>query len=149
MQFLMIEDPSVSLLALSFLKNIVKNNRIIFYQLTESRIHSIVEELTFKLFGTADNSVAKVSLSILLLLLEMHPLLLELFSSKRYRGFKTYITKLQGKGFDSEIQKLLVIIEAQSKRLHASQKEENAAIVIQSSIEDTYFEESYKQRRLL
>ena len=132
MQLLMIEDTSISLIALSFLKSIIKSNQTIFYHVAESRAHSIVEELTFKLFGSADGGVAKVSLSVLLTLLDIHPTLLELFASKRYRGFKTYITKLQGKGFDNEIKKLLVILEAQSKRLLASQKQENAAIVIQS-----------------
>jgi len=132
MQFLMMEDASLSLIALSFLKTLLKGNANVFYQMSESRAHSIIEELTFKLFGTADDNVAKVSISVLILVLEMHPLLLELFSTKRYRGFKTYVSKLQGKGFDLDILKLSSMLEAQTKHLQVSQKEENAAIVIQA-----------------
>ena len=132
MQLLMIEEPSLSLIALSFLKTLLKCNANIFYQVSESRTHSIVEELTFKLIGTTDDNNAKVSLSVLILMLEMHPLLLDLFSTKRYRGFKTYVLKLQGKGFDGEIHKLSCMLDSQTKHLHASQKEMNAAIVIQA-----------------
>lgn len=132
MQFLMVEEVSLSLLAFSFLKVLLKGNTSIFYQVAESRCRAIVDELTFKLFGMADENIAKVSLSVLIFILEMHPLLLDLFLTKRYRGFKTYISKLQGKGFDGEVLKLISILESETKHLQTSHKEQQAAILIQS-----------------
>lgn len=132
MQFLMVEDSSIYLVALSYLQNLLKINKDIFFHVAESRAHGIVEELTFKLFGSAEDRVAKKTLSVLLFLLDIHPALLQTFTTKRYRGFKTYVAKLQGKGFDIEVRKMLSMLDAQSKRLLATQKDGHAAIIIQS-----------------
>jgi len=132
MQFLMIEDVGISLLAISLLKAAVFNNREVFDHISESRTHNIADELAFKITATKDQQLAKISMRSLLFLIDMHEPLLHLFSSKRYRGFKTYITKWYGNGFDQVIHRFVKILDIQFEQQLASQKFHKAAILIQS-----------------
>jgi len=132
MQYLLNDDVQVSLLAMAFLKNMIYTNRNILTEVPESRVHSIVDELTFKVISTFSPLVARNAIGLLLLIMDLHPPLLELFLSKRYRGLKTYLNKWKGHDFDKDVIQMIEILESRSVQQQAQQILANNAIMIQS-----------------
>lgn len=132
MQLLMTEDEKLALLCLALLKNILVINRNVLDHVVESRSHSTVDELAYKISSTESPQLAQVSVSLLLTIMDVHPPLLELLSSKRYRGFKIYLNKWKNQSFDFDLNRLVKILDSQSEYQVASTKFNNAAIIIQS-----------------
>ncbi|XP_066932540.1 IQ calmodulin-binding motif-containing protein 1-like [Clytia hemisphaerica] len=132
LQFLMSEDDRISLLSLSLLKNIIETNSDVFYHAAESRMHNVADELAYKISSTKDKKVARMTVSILLNLLRLYSSLLDLFVTKRYRGFKMYLNKWKGNGFDENIEYIMGMLEEKAEKMKSSQRHHNAAIVIQS-----------------
>jgi len=134
LHILMAEDEQISLISLTFLNNMMSTNCYLFNYVEESRIHNISDELAYKISYTKKMKVARLAICILNNLLELYNPLLDLYTTKRYRGFKTYLYKWKGNGFDDTIEKVIRILDEKSAGMTVSQIENTAATTIQSFV---------------
>eukprot|EP00794_Sanderia_malayensis_P003416 gene3416-3907_t len=132
MQLLMTEEEQTCLIMMILTQNILRADMNCIADLNRSRLHSIVDEIVFKILSSQLVSIASSSIRVLLLFMDLNPPLVELLSSRRYRGLRSYLKKWKLRGFDDDIKRLSSILEAKSAQQLEIVKLNEAASVIQA-----------------
>lgn len=131
-QIVMAEDIEASLFVLMFLENIFKTNRQVMKQLAGNALNGILDEVVFKISASDNATLARASIRLILTATDLHPSLVELLLSKRYRGLKAYLGKWKGRGFDNEVKRLIALLEAGSLAQAEEMRLARAATIIQA-----------------
>jgi len=131
-QLLMTEEEQTCLIMLILTQNILRANMNCLAELNQSRLHGIVDEIVFKIISTQHVSIASSALRVLLLCIDLYPPLLELLSSRRYRGLRSNLKKWTGRGFDEDLRRFSALLEASSAQQMEIVKLNEAAALIQS-----------------
>ncbi|PFX32443.1 IQ calmodulin-binding motif-containing protein 1 [Stylophora pistillata] len=113
-QILMSEEVDASLFILMIVENIFKMKRVLMGKLEPNVLHSILDETVFKISASEESSVARASIRLILTATDVHPPILEVLLSKRYRGLKAYLSKWKARGFDHDVKRLVSLLEAGS-----------------------------------
>lgn len=132
LHILMTEDLEASLFILLILENLFKSNRNVMKKLQPSVLYSILDEIVFKISASEDSSVARASIHLILTATDIHPPLVEILLSKRYRGLKAYLSKWKFRGFDNDVRRLVALLEAGSIAQAEQLRLNRAATVIQA-----------------
>eukprot|EP00795_Rhopilema_esculentum_P014283 gene14283-5316_t len=132
MQLLMTEEEQTCLIMMILTQNILRADMNCLADLSQSRLHGVIDEIVFKIFSTQHVSVASSAMRVLLLCIDLYSLLLDLLSSRRYRGLRSYLRKWKGRGFDGDLQRLTTVLEAKSAQQLEIVKLNEAAALIQS-----------------
>ncbi|EDO49031.1 predicted protein, partial [Nematostella vectensis] len=145
LQMLMTEDPQVGLIIMSVLEDIWKSNRLgtILDELSPPSLHSILDEIIFKLSASDDTSIGRTSTHLVLTAAKCNQSVVQILLSKRYRGVKAYLSKWRGRGFDSDVKHLIGLLEAGTAAQAEQMKFSSAATTIQSGFR------GYKTRKQL
>ncbi|XP_046846849.1 LOW QUALITY PROTEIN: IQ calmodulin-binding motif-containing protein 1-like [Xenia sp. Carnegie-2017] len=143
MQMLMVEDAETSLLILSLIHNILKRDRNILDKSSDGTRSSLLDELIYKIAASEDISIGRLACQLLLLFIDRQPSVVDLLSSQKYRGLKTYLSKWKEKGFDNDLKKLTAILEAGDVAHAELMKKESAASIIKA------YYKGYKERKML
>lgn len=131
-QILMTEDIEVSLFVLLILENIFKTNRQVMEQLEPNVINGILDEIVFKISASDESTLARASIRLILTATDIFPPLVEILLSKRYRGLKAYLGKWKARGFDSDVKRLVALLDAGSLARAEEMRLTRAATIIQA-----------------
>uniref|UniRef100_A0A8B9RQB1 IQ motif containing B1 n=1 Tax=Accipiter nisus TaxID=211598 RepID=A0A8B9RQB1_9AVES len=111
LQLLITDDVETAITMMSVLHNILRVNSSVLLQVDEETLHSVLDELVYKLSSTTNPVIGNAATKLLLLVakcckqLWYHMLLLSLL------GLKGLLSKQwTGKGFDRDLSQLLVLL---------------------------------------
>ncbi|XP_019378132.1 PREDICTED: IQ calmodulin-binding motif-containing protein 1 [Gavialis gangeticus] len=133
LQLLMTDDVETATAMMSVLRNILRVNSAVLLQVDEKILHSILDELIYKLSSTTNPVIGNAATKSLLLVAESHPHLVNLLST-RYKGLKTLLSKQwAGKGFGRDLNQILDLLYSESYQEGEIQRQQKAARLIQSA----------------
>lgn len=147
-QILMSEEVDASLFILMIVENIFKMNRLLMGKLEPNVLHSILDETVFKISASEESSVARASIHLILTATDVHPPILEILLSKRYRGLKAYLSKWKARGFDNDVKRLVSLLEAGSIAQAEQMRLARAATAIQAFYRGSKQRQRLKQAEL-
>ncbi|KAF4796978.1 hypothetical protein TURU_081330 [Turdus rufiventris] len=110
LQLLITDDVETAIIMMSVLHNILRINSSVLLQVEEKTLHSVLDELVYKLSSTTNPAVGSAATKLLLLVAKFCKQLVQLFTA-RYKGLKGLLSKQwTGKGFDREVNQLLDLL---------------------------------------
>ncbi|XP_054133949.1 IQ calmodulin-binding motif-containing protein 1 [Melozone crissalis] len=133
LQLLITDDVETTIVMMSVLHNILRINSSVLLQVEEETLHSVLDELVYKLSSTTNPAVGSAATKLLLLVAKSCKQLVQLLTA-RYKGLKGLLSKQwTGKGFDREVNQLLDLLYLeQSSGKGEMQKQHEAACAIQA-----------------
>ncbi|XP_050773029.1 IQ calmodulin-binding motif-containing protein 1 isoform X5 [Gopherus flavomarginatus] len=132
LQLLITDDVETATAMISVLQNILRANSSVLLHVDEKILHSVLDELVYKLSSTTNPVTGNAATKVLLSVAESHPQLVELLST-RYRGLRTLLSKQWvGKGFDRNLNQLSDLLYSESCRKGEMQRLHQAACLIQA-----------------
>uniref|UniRef100_A0A8C3SFK5 IQ motif containing B1 n=1 Tax=Chelydra serpentina TaxID=8475 RepID=A0A8C3SFK5_CHESE len=132
LQLLITDDVETATATMSVLQNILRVNSSVLLHVDEKILHSVLDELVYKLSSATNPVTGNAATKLLLSVAESHPQLVELLST-RYKGLRTLLSKQwAGKGFDRNLNQLLDFLYSESCRKGEIQRLHQAACLIQA-----------------
>ncbi|NWI84864.1 IQCB1 protein, partial [Pitta sordida] len=133
LQLLITDDVETAIIMMSVLHNVLRINSSAFLQVDKETLHSVLDELVYKLSSTTNPAVGSAATKLLLLVAKLSKKLVQLLTA-RYKGLKDLLNKRWiGKGFDKDLNQLLdVLCLEQSTGKGEMQKQHQAACIIQA-----------------
>ncbi|NXU51807.1 IQCB1 protein, partial [Turnix velox] len=134
LQLLITDDVEITTTMMSVLHNILKINSSVLLQVDEKALHSVLDELVYKLSSTTNPVVGNAATKLLLVVTKCCRELLKLLTA-RYKGLKGLLSKQwTGKGFDKDLTQLLDLLDLeQSSGKGEMQRQHQAACIIQAT----------------
>lgn len=133
LQLLITDDVETAIIMMSVLHNILRVNSSVLLQVDEETLHSVLDELVYKLSSTTNPVIGNAATKLLLLVAKFCKQLVKLLTA-RYKGLKGLLSKeWTGKGFDRDLYQLLDLLDLeQSSGKGEMQRQDQAACVIQA-----------------
>ncbi|KAM4668513.1 IQ calmodulin-binding motif-containing protein 1 isoform 2-T4 [Amazona ochrocephala] len=133
LQLLITDDVETAILMMSVLHNLLKVNSSALLQVDEETLHSVLDELVYKLSSTTNPAIGNAATKLLLVVAKFCKQLVKLLTT-RYKGLKGLLSKQwTGKGFDRDLSQLLDLLYLeQSNGKGEMQRQHQAACVIQA-----------------
>ncbi|NXX11977.1 IQCB1 protein, partial [Podargus strigoides] len=133
LQLLITDDVETAIITMSVLHSILKVNSSVLLQVDEETLHSVLDELVYKLSSTTNPVVGNAATKLLLLMAKLCKQLVKLLTA-RYKGLKELLSKQwTGKGFDRDLGQLLDLLHLeQSNGKGEMQRQHQAACIIQA-----------------
>ncbi|KFW80193.1 IQ calmodulin-binding motif-containing protein 1, partial [Manacus vitellinus] len=131
LQLLITDDVETAIIMMSVLHNILRINSSVFLQVDKATLHSILDELVYKLSSTTNPAVGSAATKLLLVVAKLSKQLVQLLTA-RYKGLLN--KQWTGKGFDRELNQLLDMLYLEkSSGKGEMQKQHQAACIIQAT----------------
>ncbi|NXT27797.1 IQCB1 protein, partial [Syrrhaptes paradoxus] len=136
LQLLIADDVEIGIIMMSVLHNILMVNSSVLLQVDEETLHSVLDELVYKLSSTTNPVIGNTATKLLLLVAKFYK---QLVNGITYcfslLGLKGLLSKeWTGKGFDSDLSQLLDLLYlGQSNRKGEMQRQHQAACIIQAT----------------
>ncbi|XP_075613162.1 IQ calmodulin-binding motif-containing protein 1 isoform X1 [Balearica regulorum gibbericeps] len=133
LQLLITDDVETAIIMMSVLHNILRVNSSVLLQVDEETLHSVLDELVYKLSSTTNPVIGNAATKLLLLVAKFCKQLVKLLTA-RYKGLKGLLSKQwTGKGFDRDLSQLLDLLYLeQSNGKGEMQRQHQAACKIQA-----------------
>ncbi|KFR01113.1 IQ calmodulin-binding motif-containing protein 1, partial [Opisthocomus hoazin] len=133
LQLLITDDVDTAITMMSVLHNILRVNSSVLLQIQEETLHSVLDELVYKLSSTTNPVIGNAATKLLLLVAKSCKQLVKLLTT-RYKGLKGLLNKQwTGKGFDRALNQLLdALYLEQSNGKGEVQRQHQAACIIQA-----------------
>ncbi|KFP61310.1 IQ calmodulin-binding motif-containing protein 1, partial [Cariama cristata] len=133
LRLLITDDVETAIIMMSILHNILRVNSSVLLEVDEETLHSVLDELVYKLSATANPAVGSAATKLLLLVAKFCKQLVKLLAA-RYKGLKELLSRQwTGKGFDRDLSQLLDLLYLeQSSGKGEMQRQHQAACVIQA-----------------
>ncbi|NWH82442.1 IQCB1 protein, partial [Piaya cayana] len=133
-QLLMTDDVETAVIMMSVLQSVLKVNSSLLLQVDEKTLHSVLDELIYRLSSTTNPVIGSAATKLLLLVAKSCKQLVKLLIA-RYKGLKGLLSKQwTGKGFDKDLSQLLDLLHLeQSSGKGEMQKQHQAACIIQAT----------------
>ncbi|XP_068543585.1 IQ calmodulin-binding motif-containing protein 1 [Anas acuta] len=134
LQLLVTDDVETAVIMMSVLHSILGVNSSVLLQVDEETLHSVLDELVYKLSSTTNPVIGNAATKLLLLIAKFCKQLLNLLTT-RYKGLKVLLSKQWiGKGFDRDLSQLLDLLYLeQSSGKKEMQRLHQAACIIQAA----------------
>ncbi|NXW83278.1 IQCB1 protein, partial [Alopecoenas beccarii] len=134
LQLLITDDIETAIITMSILHNILRVNSSVLLQVDEETLHSILDELVYKLSSTTNPVIGNAATKLLLLVAKFCKQLVELLTA-RYKGLKGLLSKQwTGKGFDRDLGQLLDLLYLEQPNGKGEmQRQHQAACIIQAT----------------
>ncbi|NXN53058.1 IQCB1 protein, partial [Rynchops niger] len=134
LQLLITDDVETAIKMMSVLHNILRVNSSVLLQVDEETLHSVLDELVYKLSSTTNPVLGNAATKLLLLVAKFCKQLVKLLTA-RYKGLKGLLSKQwTGKGFDRDLSQLLDLLDLeQSSGKGEMQRQHQAACIIQAT----------------
>ncbi|XP_030343892.1 IQ calmodulin-binding motif-containing protein 1 [Strigops habroptila] len=133
LQLLITDDVETAVLMMSVLHNLLKVNSSVLLQVDEETLHSVLDELVYKLSSTTNPVIGNAATKLLVVVAKFCKQLVKLLTT-RYKGLKGLLSKQwTGKGFDRDLSQLLDLLYVeQSNGKGEMQRQHQAACIIQA-----------------
>ncbi|NXQ91924.1 IQCB1 protein, partial [Nyctibius grandis] len=133
LQLLITDDVETAMIMMSVLHKILRVNSSVLLQVDEETLHSVLDELIYKLSSTTNPVIGNAATKLLLLVAKFCKQLVKLLTA-RYKGLKGLLSKQwTGKGFDRDLSQLLDLLHLeQSNGKGEMQRQHQAACIIQA-----------------
>ncbi|NXD80355.1 IQCB1 protein, partial [Halcyon senegalensis] len=133
LQLFITDDVETAIIMMSVLHNILRVNSSVLLQVDEETLHSVLDELVYKLSSTTNPVLGNAATKLLLLVAKFCKQLVKLLGA-RYKGLKGLLSKQwTGKGFDRDLGQLLDLLYLeQSSGKGEMQRQHQAACIIQA-----------------
>ncbi|NWS62673.1 IQCB1 protein, partial [Chunga burmeisteri] len=133
LRLLITDDVETAIIMMSILHNILRVNSSVLLQVDEETLHSVLDELVYKLSATTNPAVGSAATKLLLLVAKFCKQLVKLLAA-RYKGLKELLSRQwTGKGFDRDLSQLLDLLSLeQSSGKGEMQRQHQAACIIQA-----------------
>ncbi|NXY67320.1 IQCB1 protein, partial [Glareola pratincola] len=134
LQLLITDDVETAIIMMSVLHSTLRVNSSVLLQVDEETLHSLLDELVYKLSSTSNPVVGNAATKLLLLVAKFCKQLAKLLTA-RYKGLKGLLSnQWTGKGFDRDLCQLLDLLDLeQSCGKGEMQKQHQAACIIQAT----------------
>ncbi|XP_035427090.1 IQ calmodulin-binding motif-containing protein 1 isoform X1 [Cygnus atratus] len=134
LQLLVTDNVETAVIMMSVLQSILGVNSSVLLQVDEETLHSVLDELVYKLSSTTNPVIGNAATKLLLLIAKFCKQLLKLLTT-RYKGLKVLLSKQwTGKGFDRDLSQLLDLLYLeQSSGKREMQRQRQAACIIQAA----------------
>ncbi|XP_062463096.1 IQ calmodulin-binding motif-containing protein 1 isoform X2 [Pezoporus occidentalis] len=134
LQLLITDDVETAILMMSVLHNLLKVNSSVLLQVDKETLHSVLDELVYKLSATTNPVIGNAATKLLLVVAKFCKQLVKLLTT-RYKGLKGLLSKQwTGKGFDRDLSQLLDLLYLeQSNGKGEMQRQHQAACIIQAT----------------
>ncbi|XP_057286311.1 IQ calmodulin-binding motif-containing protein 1 isoform X1 [Pezoporus wallicus] len=134
LQLLITDDVETAILMMSVLHNLLKVNSSVLLQVDKETLHSVLDELVYKLSATTNPVIGNAATKLLLVVAKFCKQLVKLLTT-RYKGLKGLLSKQwTGKGFDRDLSQLLDLLYLeQSSGKGEMQRQHQAACIIQAT----------------
>ncbi|NWX24410.1 IQCB1 protein, partial [Aegotheles bennettii] len=134
LQLLITDDVETAITMMSVLHNILRVNSSVLLQVGEETLHSVLDELVYKLSSTTNPVIGNAATKLLLVVAKFCKQLVKLLTV-RYKGLKRLRSKQwSGKGFDRDLNQLLNLLYLeQSNGKGEMQRQHQAACIIQAT----------------
>ncbi|XP_009909494.2 IQ calmodulin-binding motif-containing protein 1 [Dryobates pubescens] len=130
LQLLVTDDVETAAITMSVLHHILRVNSSVLLEVDEETLHSVLDELVYKLSSTANPVIGNSATKLLLLVAKCGKQLVKLIAA-RYKGLKGLLNKQwTGKGFDRDLNQLLDLLYSEQKG--QMQRQHEAACIIQA-----------------
>ncbi|NXN06685.1 IQCB1 protein, partial [Indicator maculatus] len=133
LHLLVTDDVETAAIMMSVLHNILRVNSSVLLEVDEETLHSVLDELVYKISSTANPVIGNSATKLLLLVAKSDMQLVKLIAA-RYKGLKGLLSKQwTGKGFDRDLNQLLdLLYSEQSNEKGQMQRQHQAACIIQA-----------------
>ncbi|KAM4026053.1 IQ calmodulin-binding motif-containing protein 1 [Anomaloglossus baeobatrachus] len=132
LQLLMTDDVESGTAVMSVLQAVLRANSSVLRQAPEETLHSILDELVYKLSATSNPVTGSSATRSLLQMVESSPRVLQIVAT-RYKGLRSLLSKQwTGKGFGRELSRLLDVLHSSSYQQEELQRLHRAACVLQA-----------------
>ncbi|KAK2525884.1 Iqcb1 [Columba guinea] len=142
LQLLITDDTETAIITMSILHSIFRVNSSVLLRVDEETLHSILDELVYKLSSTTNPVIGNAATKLLLLVAKFCKQLVKLLTT-RYKGLKGLLSKeWTGKGFDRDLGQLLDLLyleqsngkgEMQVLKFNETFRQHQAACIIQAT----------------
>ncbi|XP_006869408.1 PREDICTED: IQ calmodulin-binding motif-containing protein 1 isoform X1 [Chrysochloris asiatica] len=134
LHLLQTDDVQIGTIVMTMLQNILHINSGHLLRIEAKKLHSILDEVVFKLLSTPSPVLRNTAIKLLLLMAESHhEILILLRRSSCYRGLRSLLNKQEiGSEFSHELRQLLGVLSPKSYQEVEEQKLHKAACVIQA-----------------
>ncbi|NXW29245.1 IQCB1 protein, partial [Phaetusa simplex] len=134
LQLLITDDVETAIKMMSVLHNILRVNSSVLLQVDEETLHSVLDELVYKLSSTTNPVLGNAATKLLLLVAKFCKQLVKLLTA-RYKGLKGLLSKQwTGKGFDRDLSQLLDLLDSEQSSVKGEmQRQHQAACIIQAT----------------
>ncbi|XP_010133193.1 PREDICTED: IQ calmodulin-binding motif-containing protein 1, partial [Buceros rhinoceros silvestris] len=133
LQLLITDDVETAVITMSVLRSVLRVNSSVLLQVNEETLHSLLDELVYKLSSTTNPVIGNAAAKLLLLVAKIGKELVKLLTA-RYKGLKELLSKQwTGKGFDRDLNQLLYMLDSEpSNGKGEMQRQHQAACIIQA-----------------
>ncbi|XP_069472795.1 IQ calmodulin-binding motif-containing protein 1 [Ambystoma mexicanum] len=132
LQLLMTDDVETGSMIISVLQNIIRANSSVLHHIDEQVIHSVLDELIYKLSSSSNPVTGSAATKALLIMAESYEPIVQILGM-RYKGLQTLLSKYwTGKGFGKELGRLLDLLRFGSYQQAEMEKLHHAACLIQA-----------------
>ncbi|XP_038049435.1 IQ calmodulin-binding motif-containing protein 1-like [Patiria miniata] len=131
LQMLITDDKETAIVILGLFQNAVRVNPMVLQTLDEKVVHSLLDEVIYKLSAFNDAEVGAAATRALVNIADVHQQLIRLLYT-RYKGLRPLLSRWTGKGFGRDLKKLLGLLDAGSTQQAEMQRLHRAAKTIQA-----------------
>lgn len=131
LQMLITDDRETSIGVLGVLQSAVRVNPTVLNSLDEKVVHSLLDEVIYKLSAFNDAEIGAAATRALVNISSIHQPLIRLLYT-RYKGLRPLLSRWAGKGFSRDLKKLLALLDAGSEQQAELHHRNRAATTIQA-----------------
>ncbi|XP_051479054.1 IQ calmodulin-binding motif-containing protein 1 isoform X2 [Apus apus] len=134
LQLLITDDVETAIIMMSVLHNLLSVSSSVLLQVDEETLHTVLDELVYKLSSTTNPVIGSAATKLLLLVAKCCQQLVKLLTA-RYKGLKRLLSKQwTGRGFDRDLSQLLDLLSLEQSNGKAEmQRQHQAACIIQAT----------------
>ncbi|XP_041460563.1 IQ calmodulin-binding motif-containing protein 1-like [Lytechinus variegatus] len=131
LQMLITDDRETSVVLLGMVQSAVRVNSLVLNTLDEKVVHSLLDEIIFKLSAFNDAEIGAAATRALVNIADVHTPLIRLLYT-RYKGLRPLLSRWTGRGFGRDLKRLLALLDAGSAQQAELNRLHRAATTIQA-----------------
>ncbi|XP_030828844.1 IQ calmodulin-binding motif-containing protein 1 [Strongylocentrotus purpuratus] len=131
LQMLITDDRETSIILLGMVQSAVRVNSLVLNTLDEKVVHSVLDEIIFKLSAFNDAEIGAAATRALVNIADVHTPLIRLLYT-RYKGLRPLLSRWTGRGFGRDLKRLLALLDAGSAQQAELHRLHRAATTIQA-----------------
>ncbi|XP_021353561.1 IQ calmodulin-binding motif-containing protein 1-like isoform X2 [Mizuhopecten yessoensis] len=131
LQLLISDDPDTVSGVMDLLPKVLRVNRKLLKELDKKLVHSIMDELVYKLSVNTEVSIGALATKCVLRICDFYKPMVDTLCT-RYKGVRPLLGKWEGRGFNKDLEDLKRLLQAGNAQMAELEQFARAAILIQT-----------------